>query len=73
MSARKPMTDDQRVVAQILELERELKQREYVYPRMIERGTLNQATAERRTGLIRQAIKSLEHYREFLKGQLTMF
>ncbi|MFO7287722.1 MAG: hypothetical protein C0P79_012775 [Gammaproteobacteria bacterium] len=55
----KPRTSDVSIQAKIVELERELKKRKYVYPRLIKKNRLDRRTAEERI-LVLEAI--LEDY-----------
>lgn len=49
----------------IAELEREMKMRERVYPRFIERGNLTRVEADRRNARLRYAIEVLRRHPEF--------
>ena len=46
--------------AQIKEVEREMKQRAKVYPRLIESGRLSPAVAERQTDAMRAVLETLQ-------------
>lgn len=48
---------------QIAELERELRQRERVYPRLIANGTLRRDRAERQTAAMEAAVRTLRGLR----------
>lgn len=51
------------VNAIVRELERELKVRDYVYPRLIERGQLDQETADHRRDCLLSAVQMLNTQR----------
>ena len=48
------------LAAQIAEIEREIKQRERVYPRWVEAGKMPKATADRQTEVMRAVLVTLK-------------
>ncbi|MEO1477769.1 MAG: hypothetical protein AAFV01_04250, partial [Bacteroidota bacterium] len=52
------------VEAQIDELKRELRMRNWVYSKKVQEGQLDKKTARRRYDLMKGAIRSLERYRD---------
>lgn len=57
-------TSDVTLEDKIAELERELRTRWHVYPRMVEQGKMNQQDADRKTLILQAVIEDLIRYKK---------
>jgi len=59
-----PKTSEVSIEDKISEIERELRMRWHVYPRMVEQGKMNQQDADRKTLVLSAILEDLQRYQQ---------